>query len=153
MPRPSRSTDGRKTTGWFWWAFASLPAGLAVIGVVLLVLTLNGTRNAQPVTAEVVLVEKVWSRGGPNRASELRYRVRFRYDAPWGAGLFAEPRTADDSYDFEVGETVPILVDPARPDRAWVAGLWSLYGDAIGMILGGLGFLWLTVWVRRRYFS
>jgi hypothetical protein len=112
---------------WRYLLLISVPVGcilLAWAAVWMAVETWDFGRHGVARTAEVVALDHV-SGGGKIGTS---YHYRLRVD---GAGITAKLR-----HHFDVGETIPILSIPRRPDRIIVgrsdSSLFEIYREVAG---------------------
>jgi hypothetical protein len=120
--------------------FLGLAVVLLVVGGVLLARSASFVKSAQRVDAEVTHVE---SRKQPRSASDSHkgprylYQPTFAFDDAEGRRHVVGLTHWSTEYDYEVGQRVAILYDPADPKRVWVASFFGVWG--VGVIVFGLG--------------
>lgn len=81
-------------------------------------------------------------RPGRRSGSSEAFRPTFRFETP-GRSVEAAPSGASSTWDFDVGDSIEILYDPAEPAAARPAGFPGTWAGP--SILGTIGLGWITV--------
>lgn len=133
-------------------ALFSCVMGLVMIGVVLLGQPHLDAGVTVTLPGEVIEVREIDPRGRVG----LRYTPVIRYRLPNGdMQTFVAGATSNISTTWQVGQTVNILVDPARPETATLPFDHTLANPALmiafaaGLLLLCTGAYWLITYVVR----
>jgi hypothetical protein len=110
-----------------------------VLGVFLLVRSVIFVRNAQRADAVVTHMEVSHSTREPGEQSRDIYRPTFRYKDANQREHTVELGYYSSEFDYEVGEHVTILYDPANPGWVGVDSFWAIWGVAIAVLVLGAG--------------
>ena len=128
-------------TGWLVMlaVFAgAIPLTLVFFGLRMLLRTRRFLRGTRKVAGRVVTVGRGYSRNRGGGGGWV-YRPTFAYEGPGGTVL-TSTADASSTWNFPPGSEVEILVNPADPGRAMVAGGFQNLG-AVVLIAMGLVFL------------
>jgi hypothetical protein len=93
--------------------------------------------RATGTVAEVVRRDPPKAGDGPTYAAIVRFRTARGHEVSFTASPVSNPPA------YAVGDSVPVLYDPARPQSASAEGFFSLWGVAV--ILGSLGAVFAAV--------
>lgn len=107
----------------------------------------NFVRNATQTTGTVIeMVERSSSEGNST------YAPVFTFTNSAGAAFTIHSRSASYPPKYRVGQSIPILYDPADPETAKTKDIFSLWG--ISLVCGAIGVihfpLGLLLWLRSR---
>ncbi len=112
------------------WIFRILGLVFFLVGAVLLFLTVSFMTDAQETTGRVTHVAVNYGDDSVTYKPTVEYRV--------GGRMYeSESWLSSSSYDFDVGERVPVLYDPADPSRIRLNYFMELWG--FPLIFGGVG--------------
>lgn len=125
--------------------------GLAfiTIGMIDLAGTIRFRLAAEEIEARVVGVEVERERDTESGTVSTTYRPTFTFTTADGSDVEATSPIAHDSYDFETGETVAILYDPAAPEDIRVAGFVSAWLFPLILTIFGLFTMGMGLMARR----
>lgn len=113
------------------WVITAFGVIAFVSGVAALVLTVKFVNSAVETTARVVHVQISYG----DDSTTYKPTVQFRDTN--GRTVEAESWMSSSSYDFNVGEKIPILYDPADPENIRLNYFFEKWG--FGVILTGIG--------------
>jgi len=99
-------------------AFVALPALITLLGVASLNKIARFQRRTARVTGTVTNIRLIRRQDGKPDES-LRYQTEFSYPGPTGEILHGLSAIQTQMPKFSRGDTVPLRIDPANPDRVY----------------------------------
>lgn len=134
----------RSLPRWGWRLTMLVPCLFILTGSMMLLDSARFAIRAERTTATVVSVER--TDDGAGRA----YRPTLGYADGSGQPRRGVTHITAAHYDYDPGETVEILYDPAAPGEVRIADFFALWGlPALFICLGG-AFLWMLSLLRRK---
>ena len=120
----------------------------AAIGIYFALDAFEFAGQARTTMGEVIHVETRVSRDSDGRRSTT-YQPTLRYMAANGQTYEAETHISSSGYDYDIGERMEILYDPADLTEVRINGFFSLYIFPIAFTFGGLLFAAIGIFVWR----
>ena len=136
----------RKWIGPIFTGFGTL---FTIVGLYLTFDAFRFAENARTTMGEVIHVEMKISTDSEGRRTRT-YEPTMRYVAANGQSYTAKTHISSSGYDFQIGERMEILYDPADLTEVRLNSFWSLWMLPIAFMLGGLLFavIGIFIWVN-----
>jgi len=142
----------RYSKNFFIWEFLAFVAAALITAAILFVVEYHAAHTYQPVQATVVSVEPGY-----------KGAVVFVFDYTFDGQAYSTQLVPDSPPAAQPGDTVTLLVNPAKPGSAIIAGqfpyTWSIFAAGIGVLFLVIALLYYFViapWadrVNQKYYA
>lgn len=121
---------------------AALLAGGFIYGVVIFIFTVSATHTIGQVV-KIETVQNTLPFVDKSNGSGTYYYPLIRFTAKSGKVVDFRASSGSQHVQYAIGDTVPVLYDPAEPQDGRIDTLWGVWGAPI--ILVGIGAIFLLI--------